>query len=207
VTLSGSFWKGTQAPVSAGPWFATLKVYDGAAGRMPLGPVSVTAVGSHWFATVTFTVPNLPVGQYWVEVSNDQGEGVGDLMGGSLRIPPSAAAWRVHVLQLRREHLLERMRDQRAEAREVLDQATSVNTYLRGERDGLTARLGEAEATLREVRTDASRAPEPIVPGWAAILLAISILAATFVLVARRHPPAAPASSVESGTTMVDRAA
>jgi hypothetical protein len=64
VTLSGSFWKGTQAPVSTGP------------------------------------------------------------MGGALRIAPSAAAWRVHVLQIRRKHLLARMRDQRAEAREVFGQAT-----------------------------------------------------------------------------------
>jgi hypothetical protein len=82
-----------------------------------------------------------------------------------------------------------------------------VNTYLHDERDALTARLGEVEATLREVRANTSTAPAPIVPGWAASLLAFSILASAFAVVARRHPPAAPASSVERGTTVVDRAA
>ena len=211
VTLSGDFWAGSQAPVSAGPWFATLKEYDGEAGRTPLGPVTVTAVDGHWFATVTFTVPDLPVGEYWVEVSNEHGEGVGDLMGGSLRIAPSAAAWRVHVLQLRHERSLERTKDQRAEAREALEQATSVNTNLRDERDALTARLEEVEATLRAVRANASRAAAPLVPRWAAGLFAISILAAAFTVVARRHramsPPAAPASSAERETSESDRAA
>jgi len=85
ITLSGKFSNGQLAPVSAGPWFAYLATNAG--GRDPvapllLGEVDVGPGGYPWLASTTFTVPDVPAGDYWVHVC-DLGchTGVGDLIG------------------------------------------------------------------------------------------------------------------------------
>ncbi len=82
VTGSGTFGSGSQAPVSAGPWFATLDPEAGGVPEVALGPVTVTPADGMWRASLTFTVPDVPTGAYGIWVANAQGEGVGDLTGG-----------------------------------------------------------------------------------------------------------------------------
>ncbi|HSH33302.1 MAG TPA: hypothetical protein VLB31_06755, partial [Actinomycetota bacterium] len=97
VTGSGTFGNGQQAGVGAGPWFATLRPEEPGVDGIALGPVEVSRASSFgWRATVTFVVPEVPTGEYWVEIANDDGEGVGDLIGGFVvisRTPLEGRLW------------------------------------------------------------------------------------------------------------------
>jgi hypothetical protein len=100
TTVTGSILvgNGQQAPVSEGPWFAELQGTEGSdVGPIPLGPVGVRPSNIYgWRVTVTFTVPDVPIGEYWVVVHNQAGHGMGDLTGGTVTIahtPKEAALW------------------------------------------------------------------------------------------------------------------
>ncbi|MFI5392224.1 MAG: hypothetical protein ACHQY1_00665 [Myxococcota bacterium] len=83
VTGRGSFGGGQQSTLDAGPWFAWLRPEEPGVAEMRLGPVEVHRASSYvWGATVSFTVPDVPTGEYWVDVVNADGEGVGALDGG-----------------------------------------------------------------------------------------------------------------------------
>ena len=83
VTGRGTFGGGQQARLDAGPWFARLRPEEPGVAEMRLGLVEVHRASSFgWRATVTFVVPDVPTGEYWVDVVNADGEGVGDLVGG-----------------------------------------------------------------------------------------------------------------------------
>jgi hypothetical protein len=90
VTMRGAFSSGQQAAVSEGPWYAYLRP-DANEGEqraepMLLGGVRIDAHdGYPYVARVTFVVPNVSTGYYWVDVC-DLGctQGVGDLVGGTI---------------------------------------------------------------------------------------------------------------------------
>jgi len=198
VTMSGTFGAGQQADISAGPWNGRL-VPDGSKGpTVPLGAVTVSEGGSWgWRAAVTFAVPQVPTGEYWVQVVNDHGEGIGDLIGGSVKIAPSPEAWRVLVLEDRLRRQEEAAREMRASLRGRLQDAQIRLADVTASRDELEDRVAELEAEVASARAVASSAREgaqPIVPWPAAVLVAISVLALVVAL-ARRRVPAPPGSA------------
>ena len=70
IAMHGRFGSGQQAGVREGPWYAYLRPNLGKAGsRVLLGPVDVHAAArGGWIASVSFTVPDVPGGRYWVDV-------------------------------------------------------------------------------------------------------------------------------------------
>ena len=187
VTMSGTFGSGQQAAVSAGPWQAQLRLEGEGGSPVPLGSVVISESSKWgWRATVTFTVPTVPTGDYWVSVVNDEGEGVGDLVGGFVHVAPSAEAWRLSLLrqrldrqqQVARKEMSE-MRDRLAGARADLAEATDA-------RDQLADRVGELERA-RDVAQAASATDDPATVPWLAAAGAIAVLALILGIAALRR--------------------
>jgi hypothetical protein len=113
VTLRGTFGDGALAPVSAGPWFGYL-AHDyelvGPGEPVFLGAVDIRpseTIYCCWVASLTFTVPDVPAGSYWVRVC-DMGchTGVGDLIGAEVFVAVTAAEARLsHALRDARARL------------------------------------------------------------------------------------------------------
>jgi hypothetical protein len=162
VTMRGTFSSGQQGAVREGPWYAYLTSDVNAGDRQAeptlLGPVRVDAQGGYpYVATVTFAVPSVSTGYYWVHVC-DLGctQGVGDLVGGTIVIGATASEARLfaRALILRWMHdsdarTIEGLRKQRealqaeiAKARHVADAATG-----RAERADARAADAVAEAS------------------------------------------------------------
>ena len=80
VTGSGTFGDGQQEasePARGSP--PCVRRQPGSS-PIALGPVEISRASSFgWRATVTFVVPEVPTGEYWVDIANDDREGVGDL--------------------------------------------------------------------------------------------------------------------------------
>lgn len=88
VTMRGAFSSGQQAAVREGPWYAYLRLDQERQQRsepMLLGGVRIEGDGYPYVARLSFRVPNVPTGYYWVDVC-DLGcrQGVGDLVGGTI---------------------------------------------------------------------------------------------------------------------------
>jgi hypothetical protein len=89
VTMQGAFSSGQQAAVREGPWYAYLRLdKEGNQQRtkpMLLGGVRIGGDGYPYVARLSFRVPNVRNGYYWVDVC-DLGcrQGVGDLVGGTI---------------------------------------------------------------------------------------------------------------------------
>ncbi len=134
ITLHGTFGSGALAPVSAGPWFGYLvRNYDLKGPGEPgfLGAVDIRpseSIYCCWVASLTFIVPDVPTGSYWVHVC-DLGchTGVGDLIGGRVFIAATAAE--------------ARLRHDLRDARARLETARSSSESLRRVRTGLEDRV------------------------------------------------------------------
>ena len=156
VSPTGLFGDGQQAPVSAGPWVATLRPEAPGVERIALGPVQIVESNSWgWRATVTFVVPDVPTGEYWVDVRNEAGEGVGDLIGGFFVIahtPLEGALWtRASTAE---EQALIRLRE--------------VN-HLRGVKDKLELALRDVEVTLYDRQATIERQTDRLTASGARI--------------------------------------
>ncbi len=153
VTLTGTFGAGQQAAVAAGPWQASLRSDDERGSAVALGPVAISdGPDWGWRATVTFTVPTVPTGDYWVTVVNDQGEGVGDLIGGFVHVAPSLEAWRVSVLRQRLERQQEATRKQVATVRDRLVDVRAELEATTSARDQLADRADDLERAREGAR-------------------------------------------------------
>ena len=151
ITLAGDFGNGQLAPVSAGPWYAYLDVSSGGgepADPLLLGHVEIGPGGFQWRASTTFTVPDVPAGDYWVNVC-DLGchTGVGDLIGAQIWIGGTV----MEAVLLQR---VSRLHGRLDNVRGRLDRRTA-------ERDGLDRQLaaeqGELDVTRREMDVLAGR--------------------------------------------------
>lgn len=137
VFMQGDFCDGQQADPSAGPWMAYLR-RDASELRQPLGPVeidSATGNGCAYSASLTFVVPDVASGMYWVDVCADAScaTGVGDLVGAMLAVAST-----------------------RLEARALIE-LPNLKARLRQEgqvRDRLKARVDSLRNALRTVSED-----------------------------------------------------
>jgi hypothetical protein len=190
VTGSGVFGMGSQAPVGAGPWFAFLES-EGQARSIPLGAVEIspsTGTVCCWRATITFTVPDVPTGSYFIPVRNAEGSGVGDLVGGGTVIAPTSSEGRL-FLELRTARYRADVR-----RREIASLERNVE-QLRADLDDRDATIDRQAGRLAEV-VDAARVPVATVPapdspvaGWAwaiAALILTSTTTAAYVIGRRR---------------------
>jgi hypothetical protein len=196
-SMSGSL----EGRLSDGPYIAYLApvgIYDVDHPRaIRLGEIRMVHSDA-WgvVATVSFTVPSVPTGQYQLTYCNEPCtvDGIGDLMGGDaiyvaptrqealLRERVDRLVWRVaHTRQEVRRHereAVERLElTQDAQARELALAREEVAT--------LESRIGE-------LRAASARDEEPMVPGWAvvigAVVLAAGILSAAAIARRRREP-------------------
>jgi hypothetical protein len=127
------------------------------------------------------------MGDYWVTVVNDQGQGVGDLIGGLVHVAPSLEAWRVSVLRHRLERQQEATRKQVATVRDRLAAVRAELDATTSARDELADRAGDLERALEAARNavaeDSTRLP------WLApaAALAGSMLIVGLIAIGRRR--------------------
>jgi hypothetical protein len=205
VRMRGGFCSGQQANPSEGPWFAYLRPATGGASLL-LGPAEiVTSEGNAcpWVATVSFAVPEVLGGSYWVDVC-DEGcsTGVGDLSGGylvvasseneaklmqqltTLRLQYKHVRRNAAIFQGRMEALEERISDARHAARRSAAQV-----------DEASASHEQAVAAL-VLANQAAAHSKTVSERWRLIALALAIALAISILVIavsrrrRRHAPA-----------------
>jgi hypothetical protein len=141
--MRGAFSSGQQAAVREGPWYAYLRLDK--EGQQPTEPMLLSGVriegdGYPYVARLSFRVPNVPAGYYWVDVC-DLGcrQGVGDLVGGTIVLGATDVEARLfarglilgwmHDFEVRRiADLLKRRGELQAttvEANDIADAATS----------------------------------------------------------------------------------
>jgi hypothetical protein len=151
---------------------------------IPLGPVTFSAPEDNTaLATLEFTVPQVPSGDWNVSVCNVPctDEMIGYLYGGSMRIATSPEMATIMRLRDRLEAgLRQAERGSRRSARGFREEVGS----LRLETRVLSRQVGELEAKLAKLTARSRRPPAPAFPapiGW--ILVALTIL---FGLVAFR---------------------
>jgi hypothetical protein len=184
VLIRETFGSGAyQGRVSDGPFYAYLIRANQRFDRpgpvppsaVPLGPITIRhATGNYccWVASLRFTVPNVPKGQYVVTYCNDPCtvEGVGDLEGTSFWIGETAddarIAARLHELTMKRE--VARRQISRLEEK-LADMRTSDEAG-RAQVQELQARIGNLEAALAAERAEATPPEERPVPPWAVVI-------------------------------------
>jgi hypothetical protein len=150
VTMRGDFSSGQLGAVSEGPWYAYL-TSDVEAGKQQaeptlLGPVRIDGHGGYpYVATVTFVVPSVSTGYYWVHVC-DLGctQGVGDLVGGTIVIGATTSEARLFARAL----IFRWMHD--FDARTI--------GSLRKQREGLQAAIAKAKHAADAAISGAERA-------------------------------------------------
>ena len=134
VTGRGTFVSQQTKP-DAEPWFAQLRSEASGVDEIPLGTVEIHRASTFvWRATITFVVPDVPTGEYWVDVVDADGEGVGDLVGGFgviSRTPLEGRLW---------------SRVQRAEAERA--RSRRAITALHARRSQLEATVLDRQATI-----------------------------------------------------------
>lgn len=150
--MRGDFCDGQQADPSAGSWTAYLR-RDPNGPRRPVGAVNIDAAtgnGCPYSASVTFTVPDVESGMYWVDVCADTDctTGVGDLVGGMFAI----ASTPLEALALTRLPNLRARLTQEARTRQAL----------KGRVDSLRDALRTADEDLSAIRGDATRAKDAL---------------------------------------------
>ena len=185
VTGSGTFGNGQQAGVGAGPWFATLRAEEPGVDDIALGHVEVSRASSFgWRATVTFVVPEVPTGEYWVDIANDDGEGVGDLIGGFVVIsttPLEGRLWsRVTTAEAGRasaNRSADRLRDRQGQLEETLSDRQAT---IERQAERLTA--AGARITSMESDLDAATASTSTWLFWLDALMAVAPAFAGFAL-------------------------
>ena len=186
VTGSGTFGNGQQAGVGAGPWFATLRPEEPGVDDIALGPVEISRASSFgWRATVTFVVPDVPTGEYWVDIANDDGEGVGDLIGGFVVIsstPLEGRLWsRVSTAEAGRANAnrsADRLRDRQGQLEESVERSAGNDRA-----SGRTShRCRGADHPSGGPTSTKRRASSPTWPFWLAALMAVALAFAGFVL-------------------------
>lgn len=149
IRLSGVFCNGSQAPVSAGPWFAYLDPRTGPAvlaGRVNIAPN--TGNYCQWRLTATLRVPQVAPGSYWIQVC-DRGckSGVGDLMGAGWFVVASAESPRDQAIRF--EALRARLRvSMRQQARQGQALGELQGSLTRAEAE--TTKLGTLADSLRD---------------------------------------------------------
>jgi hypothetical protein len=198
VTGVGHFGEGQQLPVSAGPWFAILRPNEPGVEEVPLGPVTIGESNFYgWKATTTFTVPDVPVGEYWVDVVNAQGEGVGDLIGGFLLIshtPAEAKLWvsagRAESRLAQRDRAIDRGEELQEQLRsDLADRDATIDRQAERLAD-VTGQAALLEADLAALRADeATSAPTPVWPIALAGAGVVALTAAAFALGRRSLGP------------------
>ena len=200
IRLSGTFCNGSQAPVSAGPWFAYLDPRTGP--PVLVGPVNIgpnTCNYCQWRLTAALRVPQVVPGAYWIQVC-DLGcrNGVGDMVGAGRFVVVSSESPRDQALRL--EALRVRVRvSMREQARQE---------RMLGELEGSLTR-SEAEVVKRGTLADSlgdQLVDEQNEPGaWfgaSVASLALVVAALSVLLIWRRrrsrvHVPDTPAELVE----------
>lgn len=153
VFMQGDFCGGQQADPSADSWTAYLR-RDPSGPRLPLGAVNIdtaTGNGCPYSASVTFTVPDVESGMYWVDVCADADctTGVGDLVGGMFAV----ASTPLEALALTRLPNL----------RARLMQEARTRHALRGRVDSLREALRTANVDRGAFRADATRGEDAFV--------------------------------------------
>ncbi len=207
VTGVAHFGEGQQAPVTAGPWFATL---DPGSGETPidLGPVAIDESNLYgWKATVTFTVPDVPTGRHWIHVSNAQGEGVGDLGGGVIFIAHTS-------LEARLWRQTRQARNQLQGSERAIDRAQQAEAQLRADladRDATIVRQAQrledvgARAAFLEADLAARRAEDAVGgPMWPIVLMVAGVAALMAVAFALGRRASGDADAGDGRKTLVD---
>ena len=191
VTASEVFGRGQQAAVREGPWFAYLQSNDGDRRPILLAPVSISdATGNVccWRATLTFAVPPVEPGQYWVTVC-DRGctTGVGDLSGGPLYVAATERAGIAHEVRADARYRL------RTAERRSSRQLASAEEESKSLRARWSAAAFENRALQTELATAASdfRDERDRVPAWVWLLIgaAAGAMSAGVVGARRRRRP------------------
>jgi hypothetical protein len=221
VHMAGDFCNGQQAEPSAGPWSAYLRP-DPRGPERYLGGVTVAdnpGNGCPFVASISFTVPQVDPGQYWVDVCNDPNcsTGVGDLIGGHFTVASTALEAKLLVdnasLRLKFSRAAKERNRLRARSAD-LDEAVRVTTdrleaaeaerdRALGQRDAAIA----ARATLDESLEDARRAAAI----WQAIALVVAsalVVAVTVAIRRRRRveDPLSPEAASPERTLDLSRA-
>jgi hypothetical protein len=200
IRLSGTFCNGSQAPVSAGPWFAYLDPRTGP--RVLVGPVNVapnTGNYCEWRLSATLRVPQVAPGAYWIQVC-DLGcrNGVGDLVGAGPFVVVSTDSPRDQALRLEalRARVRGSMREQARQER-LLGEFGRLLTRAEAE----TAKLRTLADSLRD-QLVAERNERGAWFGAAVASSALVVAALSVLLIWRRrrsriHVPDTPAELVE----------
>jgi hypothetical protein len=189
-SMSGSL----EGRMSDGPYLAYLAPFEIYAVDHPrairLGEIQLVR-SDVWgaIASVEFTVPAVPTGQYHLTYCNDPCtvDGIGDLMGGdAFFVAPTRQEAlllsRVDRLSWRLTHARQEGRAKERRALEKLGRAQET-----GARDMTLARgeIATLEARIAELGAAPTRENQPLVPGWAiavaALVLAVAILAGAIV--------------------------
>ncbi len=193
VTGVGHFGEGQQLPVSAGPWFARLSS-DGPDGvSIALGSVSIGESNFYgWKATVSFTVPDVPTGEYWLHIVNAQGDGVGDLIGGVILVahtPLEAQLW--SASEKAERQLADRERELRAAQQreeqlrvDLADRGATIDRQAQRLAD-VGARSATLEAELAALRA-ADETPSPVRPISLLSAVIVALTATAFAFGRRR---------------------
>jgi hypothetical protein len=195
-SMSGSL----EGRLSDGPYVAYLapvEIYDvDHPFAIRLGEIEMVR-SERWgvIATIAFTVPDVPTGQYQVTYCNEPCtvDGVGDLMGGkAFYVAPTREE---ALLRARVDSLTWRLADTRQDGRRQERLATErLERSLAAEaRELALAReeIATLEARVAELRPASARR-EPVVPGWAviaaAVVLAFGIGTGATIVRRRREP-------------------
>jgi hypothetical protein len=200
VTMRSEFSDGQQAHVSEGPWYAYLtRESNGRTDRILLGSVRIDPTGGYpYVATVTFNVPDVPTGSYWVNVCDLGCErGVGDLGGGVIALGPTAAEARLFATQhiLRQIHrydarTISSLRDRERELRSAVEAAERVAGTARSELAAAEERVELEAAATERLEAQLAGANEGI-DRWrlATVILGVVVLIISGTFVRARHRP------------------
>ena len=133
---------------------------------------------------MTFVVPEVPTGEYWVDIANDDGEGVGDLIGGFVvisRTPLEGRLWsRVSTAEAGRasaNRAAGRLRDRQAQLEEALSDRQATIERQAGRLTAAGARITGLESDLY-----AATASTSTWPFWLAALIAVALAFVGFAL-------------------------
>lgn len=200
IRLSGTFCKGSQAPVSAGPWFAYLDPRNGP--PVLVGPVNIAPnIGNYcqWRLTATLRVPQVAPGAYWIQIC-DLGctNGVGDMVGAGRFVVVSSESPRDQALRL--EALRARVRvSMREQARQERMLGELEGSLTRSEAE--VVKRGTLAGSLRDQLVDEQNEPGAWF-GASVASLALVVAALSVLLIWRRRRsrvrvPDTPAELVE----------
>jgi hypothetical protein len=145
-------------------------------------------------AHISFTVPNVPSGDYGVGICNEPctQSGVGDLNGGLIRIVHTPLEGQ---LMSRVDSLETEARKARYQLRKSNRNLEEVQSALRASTSGhqaMTERVSGLQMQLRAAQARPITISRPLLPGWALIALAGLVLGLVFRRRRRRVGPRAP---------------